>query len=136
VSDPIARASWAGTVVFALTSGAAVVATPVRGAAAAVALLLFAAGSAAFVLALTRAAARSRTEDVNVPGVFFLQGSAAKGVRRLLLGSAAAQTVVAFATAAARPFTSLAFGILVPVYGLGLAGLWGARHGRFGPRRR
>jgi hypothetical protein len=42
--------------------------------------------------------------------------------------------VVAFAAAALRPFTSLAFGILVPMWGLALAGVWGARHGTFGPR--
>jgi hypothetical protein len=45
------------------------------------------------------------------------------------------QIVVAVATAAARPFTPLAFGILVPLYGLGLAGVWGAAFGTFGPRR-
>jgi hypothetical protein len=46
----------------------------------------------------------------------------------------AAQVVVAVATAAARPFTTLAFGVLVPVFGVGLNGLWAARHGRFPPR--
>jgi hypothetical protein len=45
------------------------------------------------------------------------------------------QIVVAVATAAARPFTPLAFGILVPLYGLGLAGVWGAAFGTFAPRR-
>jgi hypothetical protein len=43
--------------------------------------------------------------------------------------------VVAVATAAVRPFTPLAFGILVPLYGLGLAGVWAAAFGTFGPRR-
>jgi hypothetical protein len=28
----------------------------------------------------------------------------------------------------------VAFGILVPIFGLGLAGLWGARHGVFEAR--
>jgi len=42
--------------------------------------------------------------------------------------------VAAFATAAARPNSSLAFGILAPLWGQGLAGLWGARHGAFPPR--
>ena len=52
------------------------------------------------------------------------------GVRRHLLASAAVQVVVAFVTAGAPARTpSLAFGILVPVYGLGLAGLWGRPHG-------
>jgi hypothetical protein len=36
----------------------------------------------------------------------------------------------------ARPFTSLAFGVLSPLFGLAMAGLWGARHGSFGARTR
>jgi hypothetical protein len=31
-------------------------------------------------------------------------------------------------------YSPLAFGILVPVFGLGLCGLWGARYGTFEPR--
>jgi hypothetical protein len=136
VDDPVARAAWAGTAVFAVSAASAVAAEGLRPVAVAVALALFVAGTVAMLWALTRAAARSRTDDVTVPGVFFLQGSAPRSVRRHLLGATLVQTAVAFATAGARPFTSLAFGILVPVYGLGLAGLWGARHGEFGPRRR
>ena len=48
-----------------------------------------------------------------------------------MLGSLAAQVAIGVGTAAARPFTSLAFGVLAPLYGLALTGLWGARHGRF-----
>jgi hypothetical protein len=33
--------------------------------------------------------------------------------------------------AAARPFTALAFSVLVPMLGVGLLALWAARHGRF-----
>jgi hypothetical protein len=44
--------------------------------------------------------------------------------------------VAGLAGAIARPFTTLAFGILTPMLGLGLNGLWGSRHGRFGPRKR
>jgi hypothetical protein len=51
-----------------------------------------------------------------------------------LLGALAVETVVAFATAGARPFSALAFGILVPMFGLGLSGRWGARYGHFDPR--
>jgi hypothetical protein len=125
-----------GTAVFTVTGVAAAVAEPARPVAVAVSLALFVLGTAAMALALLRAAGRSRTDEVTVPGVFFLTESAPPAVRRHLLGALAVQVVVALATAAARPFTSLAFGILVPVYGLGLAGLWGARHGQFGPRRR
>jgi hypothetical protein len=44
------------------------------------------------------------------------------------------QIALAVLTASLRPFTPLAFGVLVPVYGLGLMGLWGARHGVFASR--
>ncbi len=83
-----------------------------------------------------RAVARSRTDEISVAGLYFLAGgSAPSPVRRRLMGALLVQVVVAFATAAIRPFTSLAFGVLVPVYGLGLAGLWASRHGEFPPRR-
>jgi hypothetical protein len=55
-------------------------------------------------------------------------------VRRHLTAALAVQVAAALTVASLRPFTSAAFAILVPMYGLGLAGLWGARHGRFGPR--
>jgi hypothetical protein len=72
---------------------------------------------------------------MTVAGLFLLQGSAPRDVRRRLLGALAAEVVVGLGVAIARPFTSLAFGLLVPVYGLALAGLWGARHGTFPPRK-
>jgi hypothetical protein len=132
--DPIVRASWAGTAVFIVTSGVAVGVDGARGVAVAVDLALFLAGTVAFVVALARGIARSRVEQITLPGLFFLSGSAPAGVRRQLLASAAVQVVVAFVTAGARPYTSLAFGILVPVYGLGLAGFWGATRGTYAPR--
>jgi hypothetical protein len=77
---------------------------------------------------------RSRFDAIGIGGLYFLAGSAPAPVRRLLLGALAVQTVVAFATAGARPFSALAFGILVPMFGLGLSGRWGARYGNFDPR--
>ena len=73
-------------------------------------------------------------EELSVAGVFFLSGSAPAPVRRALLGDLTVQVVVALATATARPYTPLAFGVLVPVFGLGMCGLWGATAGRFPPR--
>ncbi len=127
-------ASWAGTATFTAT---AVLAAFVRGTsvvALVVAVALFAVGLAAFAAAYVGAVARSRTHQIGVWGLFFLEGSAPPALRRRLLGSAGVEALVAVATAAARPNTSLAFGILVPVYGLGLSALWSARHGRFPPR--
>jgi hypothetical protein len=131
--DGIVKASMAGTVAFALSAGLAAVRPAAAPPALVVAGVLFVGGMVTFAGALVRAAGRSRTEAVHLAGVFFVAG-APKRVRLLLLGSLAAEVVVAFATAAARPNTSLAFGILAPVWAQGLAGLWGARHGRFPPR--
>lgn len=99
-----------------------------------VALVLFGIGTVTFLWAYLISLGRSREELVHVPGVFFLSGTAPKAVRRALLGCLAVQVVVSVATASVRPFTSAAFGILVPMLGMGLAGLWGARHGTFDPR--
>ena len=131
--EDIVRASLAGTAGFALSAGLAAARPGAAPAALVVAGVLFAGGVVAFGWALLRAAGRSRTEQLHLSGVFFLDGAPPR-VRRLLLGSLALQVVVALATAAARPNTSLAFGILAPMWGQGLAGLWGARHGRFPPR--
>lgn len=130
----LVKASWAGTAAFSLTALVAAVVADADVVALAVALLLFAGGTAAFAAALVRAATRSRHEELTLAGLFFLEG-APPAVRRRLLGSLAAELVVAFVTAAVRPNTSLAFGILAPMWGQGLAGLWGARHGAFPARR-
>ena len=130
------RQAWLGTAVFAVVNGAGAafpdeLTIPVL----VVDLLLFAWGCVAFVQTLLRAAARSRTEEVSLGGIWWLQG-AARDVRRPLLGAFGAQILIALATASIRPFTALAFGVLVPVHGLGLAGLWAARHADFPPRVR
>ena len=131
----IERAAVAGTAVFGVLAVAAAVAPDALSAASVtVDLLLFGVGIGAFVIAFPRFAARSRYEEVTLPGLFGLSGSAPRVVRVRLLGALALQCVIALATASARPFTSLAFGVLVPVYGIGLTALWAARHGRFEPR--
>ena len=131
----IERASWIGTVAFVVATALAVAIDAMRPVAATVAAVLFVIGTAAFLVALVRAAQRSRQDELSVGGIFFLQGSAPPAVRRRLLGAWAVQIVTAFAGAGLRPFTALAFGVLAPVYGIGLAGLWGATHGQYGRRR-
>ena len=133
-------ASWVGTVTFASTS--IVAAVGFRNAptmfsqelATAVALGLFGLGCVGFVVAIVFGAQRSRTATMGIAGWFLLVGSAPRRVRWMLLGSTFTQLVVGIATASARPFTTLAFGTLVWVYGLAICGIWGARHGRFDPR--
>lgn len=130
----IVRASWAGTALFGTTAVAAVIApdSPLQGMAFVVAVVLFVAGCAAFVGAYARAVARSRRELISVSDIFFLVGGVAPAtVRRALLGALAVQVAVALGTAIARPYSSLAAGTLVPIYGLGLCGLWASRHGTF-----
>jgi hypothetical protein len=131
----IVRASWVGTVLFVVVSAAAAT-DPDRlgGAFAALAVGYLAVGIVLFLVTLVVAASRSRTDAIGIGGLFFLQGSAPRPVQIQLLASFAVEVVVAFAAASARIYTPLAFALLVPMYGLGLSGLWGARYGTFGPR--
>ncbi len=80
----------------------------------------------AFGVAIVRSA---RGDDIAVGSWVFLVGSAPAPVRRQLLGATAASVVIGLATAWAN-----AFGVLVPMLPLGLAALWGARHGTYPPR--
>lgn len=135
VGRTIVRLSWAVTTAFVGLSGVAVVAAGTRYPIAGIDVAIFAAGCLAMLGAFARAVERSRNEIVSVPGVFFLaEGAAPKAIRRQLLASAALQTIVALVAASVRPYTAVAFGILVPMFGLGMIGLWGARHGTFPAR--
>ena len=133
--NAVVRTTWIGTAVFTVSAAAAVVFEAARPIAVGVSLVLFAAGLVTFLWSYAIAVGRSRTDAIGIGGLYFLAGATAPAsVRRRLLGALAVQCLVAVATAAARPYTSLAFGVLVPMFGLGLSGLWGARHGSFGPR--
>lgn len=128
--------SWTGTGVFsAVAVAAAVYPDTFSAATVAVDVVLLIAGVVAFAVAYTGAIRRSRTDAIGIGGLFFLAGGCAPApVRRSLLGALAVQVVVALATAAARPYTNLAAGVLVPVFGVALCGLWASRHGTFEPR--
>jgi hypothetical protein len=133
--DVVLRVSRWATIVFVVTAVAAAAHPDVLDRVSmTVAIALSVAGCVAFARALLLMADRSRQEELSVAGVFFLTGSAPVPVRRALLGDLAVQVVVALATATARPYSPLAFGVLVPVFGLGMCGLWGATAGRFPPR--
>ncbi|MDE0928413.1 MAG: hypothetical protein OSA06_06605 [Acidimicrobiales bacterium] len=131
----IIRASRLGTLGFTLMAVLSVLyAGPLRALGLLVNLGLFLAGCVTFLLAFFRAVGRSRTENIGVGGLYFLAGCAPQVVRRQLMGALSIQVMVAFTAASFRPFTTVASTVLVPVFGLGLAGLWGSRHGNFGPR--
>lgn len=132
----IVRLAVAGTALFVVVSAAGVV-SPGSWAIAVLAVdaALAAAGCAAFLVGYGRALRRSRTESIGVAALFFLPSAVApRAERRALLGCLAVQVAVGLAAAFARPYTTLAAGVLVPVYGLGLVGLWAARHGSFPSR--
>jgi hypothetical protein len=133
--DLIVRSAWSGTVVLAVALGAGVLfVSPMAPVAAAVSLVLFFVGVGAYLVAFTVGLRRSQVEEVTVPGLFMAQGSAPKPIQRSLLSAAGVQTVLAITAGSIRPFTTVAFGLLAPTYGLGLIALWAARKGEFGPR--
>ena len=125
----IVEASLAGTALFAATALPAAAGVDVfQVPAAVVSLVLFVASIPLALLALARAAVRTaRQEDrIAVGSLFFLQGSAPRPVRLLLLGCLVASLVVSVVSAAREPF-----GILEPVFPLALCAQWAARHGTF-----
>ena len=129
------RTSDVVTVAFSVVAVASALALDrLKGLIVVVSLVLFAVGCVTFLWAFAIAVNRSRTDAIGIGGLFFLQDSAPRPVQVRLLGALAVQVVVAVATAAVHPFTSQAFAVLAPMFGLGMAGLWGARYGHFEPR--
>lgn len=132
----LVRLDWAATAVLAgSTAVSAALLGDVRYVGVGVALVLFAAGCVAFLWAYGIAVQRSRTDAIGIGGLYFLAGRVApKRVKALCNGALAVQVAVSVAGASVRPFTTLAFGTLAPMVGIGINGLWAARHGRFPPR--
>ena len=132
----IIQADVIGTAVFTVvTVVEVIVMTWMRPVAVAVDLGLFAIGCATFLGSYAIALNRSRTDEIGVASLYFLTDKVApKDVRWRLWGALAVQCVVAVTAASVRPFSTAAFSVLVPMFGLGLNGLWAARHGTFGPR--
>jgi len=132
----LVTASWVGTAVFAVIAiPAAAFQGPLVGVSVVISLVMFLVGTLAFLAAYLHAIGRSRTDAIGIGGLFFLAGSAPPRVRRQMMASLAIEVVVGLGVASARVYTAMAFAVLAPMYGLGLAGLWGARHGSFAPRR-
>lgn len=141
----IVRANVIGTAIFTLSAiVAAVVFDGVaKSQGVVVALTLFGSGVVFFLWGYWRAVQRSRHDVMSVTELYFLVGpSIERRTARLMNGLLAVQVVVAVTTALVRgstpatdgsstPGSTLAFGVLVPVFGLGLNGLWSSAHGRF-----
>ena len=139
--DVIIAANLIGTFAFAVTAitAAVVFSTASQWVGAITAMALFAIGVFAFLWSFWNVVQRSREEQIAVTQVYLLLGTPTPPrVRVRMLGLLVVQVVVAFATAFGRakdldgsPGTSLAVGVLVPMFGIGLNGLWAAYHGVF-----
>jgi hypothetical protein len=139
--DVIVLANAVGTFAFVVTAltAAIVFSTPAQWVGAVTAMGLFAVGVFAFIWSFFNAVQRSREEEMSVLQIYLLVGKPTPSrVRWIMLTLLLTQCVVAMATALARPDgpdgspgSSLAVGILVPMFGIGLNGLWCAFHGVF-----
>ena len=139
----IVRADVVGTAIVvvagvlgALSSGLAKsVVAPVSAVAGAV-------GIATFVWSYFHAIGRSREHEISVSQLYGVVGTVApKSVKRSLQRALLAQIVVAIAVMAfgfsrTKPeqFNWAAVIIVVPMFGMGMNGVWVSRHGTFGPR--
>lgn len=130
--DRIVDASIIGTGVFVVSATLGVIGSDsLHVVSAVVAGLLFVVGCGAFLAGFLAGVGRSRAEEIDLPGLVFLTGTAPPPIQRVLRSLLFAQIVIALTSAAIRPFTESAFGVLVPMFGLGLMTLWGGRHGDF-----
>jgi hypothetical protein len=109
---------------------------------AVVSLVLFAIGIATSLWAYTSALERSRSEEVGVANLYLLTGETApKPVKRAMSAALGVQVVAALVGASVgvaglqgNEINALAFGVLVPMLGIGMNGAWAARYGSYGPR--
>lgn len=134
-----------GTVVFAVVVA---IALPLRDerpaqiAVGAVSMVLFTIGAVTALWAYISALERSRVDEIGVANLYLLTGrTAPPPVKRLMTSLLAAQVVIALGGAIfgamgleGSEVNALAFGVLVPMFGIGMNGIWAVRHGTFGPR--
>lgn len=129
---PLLIANLGGTALFAVAAVASLLLPDLlRIPFAVVSSALFVVGCVAFVWAYAVSIGRSRSEQISVAGIYGLSGSAPAGTRRWFHGVTLVQVVIAVISASLAPFTAQAFGILVPMLGVGLGGLWAAKFGVF-----
>jgi hypothetical protein len=141
----VVRLDLAGTAVFLV---ALAIAVPLRTHRFAqfliggVSMVLFAIGVTTTLWAYTRALDRSRVEEVGVANLYLLTGDTApKAVGRTMSLALVVQVLAAIGGAwigvaglDKGQLNALAFGVLVPMFGIGMNGVWAARHGSYGPR--
>ena len=89
-------------------------------------------GMALFLLGFWNGVQRSRAEAVTLAGLLGVStGHVGSVQRRRLWVANLVQVVIAIVFASLRPFSQQAFGLLVPMFGIGLAALWGSRFAVF-----
>jgi hypothetical protein len=132
----LVNATFVGTGALVVTSMGAAADPDTFGAVhAGLSIALFVVGTGAMLWAYALGVSRSRTDLVTVPGLFFLAGDVApRDTRRALRIATAVEVVAVVAAASIRPYSEVAFGILAPMFGLGMMGVWGGRHGVFPAR--
>ncbi len=109
---------------------------------AVISVALFAVGVGSSLWAYAAALERSRVQEVGVANLYLLTGTTApQPVKRALLASLAVQVVASFGAASVgvvglddSQLNALAFAVLVPMFGIGMNGVWAARYGSYGPR--
>lgn len=95
----------------------------------------FIAGFGLFCLGFWNGVQRSRVELVTLPGLLAAStANVPKSLRNQAWLALIAQIVIAVVAASLRPFTAQAFGLLVPLFGLGINTLLGSRQAQFFPR--
>jgi hypothetical protein len=145
LADRPALVNLVGTVLFVVALAIAIPLRHERPAQiliGALSMVLFAMGAGGALWAYVGALERSRTAEIGVANLYLLTGATApRPVRRLMSGLLAGQVVLALTGAiigasglSGSQVNALAFGVLVPMFGIGMNGLWAVRHGSFGPR--
>ena len=145
MNSRLVRADLFGTLVFVVALAVGVPFKSDRWAqviVVVVSVVLFAVGVAASLWAYAQALDLSRVREVGVANLFLLTGpTAPKFLKRLMSLLLAVQVVVALAGASIgvsglekSQLNALAFGVLVPMFCIGMNGAWAARYGSYGPR--
>lgn len=124
VTVPFKDDRWAQVVVIAVSVG------------------LFAVGVFTSLWAYAKALDLSRVRNVGVANLFLLTGTTAPTtVKRAMTAALLVQVVAAIVGASIgmsgleqSELNPLAFGVLVPMFGIGMNGAWAARYGSYGRR--
>ncbi|WP_426572554.1 hypothetical protein [Aquihabitans sp. McL0605] len=93
---------------------------------------LFIGGCIGFGIGFFRAVGRSRTEQIDMAGLFYLTDSAPKETQRVFMGLWFAQiAIAAVSIAVSRPFP---FEVMAPLWGIGIIAWWASSYATFPPR--